>query len=182
MSDTSDSPAPESSANANDHAADAVPREGRLLGIDFGTKRIGIAVSTPEQNIASPLETYTRRDRQTDAEHISRVAQEYGVVGLVIGLPVHMSGDESGKSREARIFGTWLGKATALPVTWWDERFTSQMADQSLSMTGLSRGKRKRQRDAVAACLILQAFLDAKDQNQPDGWQGFTPRPPHIGS
>jgi len=168
MTDTSDSPAPESSAPANDHPAAVVPREGRLLGIDFGTKRIGIAVSTPEQTIASPLETYTRGSRQTDGEYVGRVAQEYGAVGLVIGLPVHMSGDESGKSREARTFGTWLGKATGLPVTWWDERFTSLMADQSLSQTGLSKGKRKTQRDAVAACFILQAFLDAKDRNRPD--------------
>lgn len=166
MTDTSDSPAPESSQAANEHSAAAVPREGRLLGIDFGTKRLGMAVSTPEQNIASPLETYTRRSRQADAEYVGRVAQEYGVVGLVIGLPVHMSGDESGKSREARTFGTWLGKATGLPVAWWDERFTSLMADESLLQTGLSRGKRKAQRDAIAACFILQAFLDAKDGNR----------------
>jgi len=169
MTDTSDSASPESSAAANEHPAETLPREGRLLGIDFGTKRIGIAVSTPEQNIASPLKNYTRRSRQADADYINRVAREYDAVGLVVGLPVHMSGDESKKSREARTFGKWLGSATGLPVTWWDERFTSLMADDSLSQTGLSRGKRKSQRDAVAACLILQAFLDAKDRTAKGG-------------
>ncbi len=83
-----------------------LPVSGRLLGIDFGTVRIGVAISDANQKIASPLETYTRRNAKLDAEHFTKLVKQESVVGIVVGLPVHMSGDESKKSLEVREFGT----------------------------------------------------------------------------
>jgi len=140
------------------------PVEGRLMGIDFGTKRIGVAISTPEQNIASPLENYTRRNKDLDGEFLRKIAEEYRVVGLVIGLPVHMSGDESEKSRQARNFGAWLGKLTKLPVRYWDERYTSVVAELYLHEAELSKKKRKARMDMVAAQIMLQNYLDSDNR------------------
>ena len=134
------------------------------MGIDFGTKRIGVAISTPEQNIASPLENYNRRNKQQDGEFFLRIAEEYRAVGIVIGLPVHMSGDESEKSRQARNFGTWLAKLTKLPLRFWDERYTSIIAEMYLHQADLTKKKRKARLDMVAAQVMLQAFLDCGDR------------------
>src|SRR5262245_63325698 len=93
-----------------------VPARGRLLGLDFGTKRVGLALSNVEQTIATPLETYTRRDEQQDARLLQNRVRENSIAGLVVGLPVHMSGDEGQKAREARAFGNWAARVTNLPV------------------------------------------------------------------
>ena len=142
-----------------------VPDEGALLGIDFGTKRIGVAISNPEQTMACPLENYTLQSPELDAEWLRQLARGYGARGLVIGLPVHMSGDEGGKAKEARAFGEWAAKATSLPVTWWDERYSSAVADMHLDQAGHSKKRRKSRRDQLAAQVILQSFLDADDRN-----------------
>ena len=148
---------------------DNLPREGRLMGIDFGTKRIGVAISTPEQNIASPLENYDRRNKQLDGEFLAKIAEEYRVVGIVIGLPVHMSGDESEKSRQARNFGTWLGALTKLPVRYWDERYTSVIAELYLHEADLPKKKRKARMDMVAAQIMLQNYLESGDRTAEPG-------------
>lgn len=142
------------------------PSEGRLLGLDFGTKRVGVAVSTPEQTISSPLENYTRRDRQQDARHFRQLAEEYQVVGLVVGLPVHMSGDEGQKAREAREFGDRVGRQLGLPVRFWDERYTSALAEEYLMAAELSSKKRKARLDKLAAQIMLKSFLDAPDRER----------------
>ena len=141
-----------------------VPKTGRLLGLDFGTRRIGVAVSTESQSIASPLENYTRVNEQLDEVWLREVAQEQRAAGLVVGLPLHMSGDEGGKAREARAFGDWAGSVTGLPVTFWDERFTTAAADLALMSTGLSAAKRKARLDMLSAQIMLQAYLDAEVQ------------------
>jgi len=146
-----------------------LPTKGRLLGLDYGTKRIGIAVSTVEQNIASPLETYARRDSEADAGHLKALAAEYSSVGLVVGLPVHMSGDEGQKANEAREFGRWVGDVTGLPVAYWDERYTSALAEVHLMGAELSKKKRKARIDKLAAQFILQAYLDAEDRRRRPG-------------
>lgn len=151
-----------------DAAADRpneLPHEGALFGIDFGTKRIGVAISNPEQTISMPLENYTLRDPQIDATWLRQLARGYGVRGLVIGLPVHMSGDEGSKAKQAREFGYWAAAATDLPVTWWDERYSSSVADMRLDQAGTSKSRRKGRRDQLAAQVILQSFLDADDRN-----------------
>lgn len=136
------------------------PAEGRLLGIDFGTKRVGIAVSTPDQTIASPLDNYTLRSRKLDEAHIRNIVDDYRIRGLVVGLPMHMSGDEGGKAREAREFGAWLHEFTGLPVRYWDERFTSALAEEYLSAAELTKKKRKARLDKLAAQIMLQSYLD----------------------
>lgn len=141
-----------------------LPGKGPILGIDFGTKRIGIAISDPAQSMALPLENYTLRSEQVDAEWLRQLARGYGVCGLVVGLPVHMSGEEGGKAKEARAFGAWAAGATSLPVTWWDERFSSAVADMHLDQAGDQGRRRKSRRDKLAAQAILQSFLDADDR------------------
>ncbi|MBL6707247.1 MAG: Holliday junction resolvase RuvX [Planctomycetaceae bacterium] len=144
-----------------------VPDEGALFGIDFGTKRIGIAISNPEQTMSMPLENYTLRKPDLDAVWLRQLARGYGVRGLVIGLPVHMSGDEGGKAKQAREFGRWAAEATGLPVTWWDERYSSSVADMRMDQSGVSKNRRKNKRDQLAAQVILQSFIDAEDRDAP---------------
>lgn len=144
----------------------AFPSEGRLLGLDYGTRRVGVALSTREQNIASPLENYTRQGEQADADYFRRIIAEYGIVGVVVGLPVHLSGDEGEKAREARQFGAWIARVTDLPVIFWDERFTSAMAEDQLLDAGLTRKRRKERLDKLAAQIMLQSFLDAEDRGR----------------
>lgn len=142
-----------------------IPTEGALFGIDFGTKRIGVAICNPEQTMAMPLENYTLRKPDLDAAWLRQLARGYGVRGLVIGLPVHMSGDEGGKAKQAREFGQWAAEATELPVAWWDERYSSSVADMRMDQSGVSKNRRKSKRDQLAAQVILQSFLDADDRN-----------------
>jgi putative Holliday junction resolvase len=147
----------------------SVPTFGTLLGLDYGTKRIGVAVSTPDQTIATPLENYTLRNATLDAEFLRKLASEYQAVGLVVGLPVHMSGDEGGKAREARQFGEWVANVCQLPVVYWDERYSSALAGLYLQQAELSRKKQKERLDKVAAQILLQAFLDSGDRQQAPG-------------
>ncbi|MCR4411873.1 MAG: Holliday junction resolvase RuvX [Thermoguttaceae bacterium] len=134
---------------------------GRVAGIDYGTVRIGIAISDPERRLASPYENYVRRGPKQDAEHFRRLAQEEQVKLFVVGLPIHLDGRESPKSREAREFGAWLVRATSVPVEFFDERFTSVEAETVLLEAGLSRNRRKKRRDMLAAQIMLSAFLES---------------------
>jgi len=143
-----------------------VPAAGPLIGLDFGTKRIGVAICNSDQTIASPLENYTRQSKQDDARHFDRLFQDYRAVGLVVGLPVHMSGEEGQQAREARKFGSRMGEQLGLPVGFWDERYTSAFAEQHLTEAGLSKKKRKARMDKLAAQIMLQSFLDAPDRNR----------------
>ena len=109
-------------------SADSFPRKGRLAGIDYGSVRIGVAVTDPEQRLASPLENYTRRETAADAAWLKGLAADERLVGFVIGLPVHTDGNESRKSSEVREFGKWVADLTGLPVRYFDERYTSAQA------------------------------------------------------
>lgn len=134
---------------------------GRLLGIDYGRVRLGLALSDPERRIASPLATYERQSRKADAAFFRDLIQREEITGLVIGLPVHTSGREGQLAAEARAFGRWLARLTRLPLVFWDERFTTQAAESLLREAGLSAARRKARRDRVAAQLLLQSYLDA---------------------
>jgi putative Holliday junction resolvase len=138
----------------------ALPTRGRLLGLDFGTRRIGIAISDVEQRFASAIENYARSRPNTDALHLQSVAREQQAAGLVVGLPMHMGGEEGQSARAARRFGEWAGTVTGLPHVFWDERLTSSLADEYMREAGLSPKKRKMRRDKVAAQIMLQSFLD----------------------
>ncbi|MBT6154131.1 MAG: Holliday junction resolvase RuvX [Planctomycetaceae bacterium] len=141
-----------------------VPTHGRLLGLDFGTRRVGLAVSNDEQTISSPLDNYSRRGEQKDSRYLIKIVSEYGIDGIVVGLPVHMSGDEGGKAQEARQFGDWVAGVTGCPVGYWDERFTSQLADDHLFAASMTKKQRKARRDKLAAQILLQSYLDATDR------------------
>ncbi len=132
-----------------------------LLGIDTGSVRVGLAVSDPDRKIAFPLAVYERRNREQDAVYFRTVAAKENPGGLVVGLPVHMSGAEGQKAAEARAFGDWLGELLGLPVIYWDERFTTVEAESALWSAGLTHKRRKERRDKVAAQLLLQAYLNA---------------------
>lgn len=133
----------------------------RLLGVDYGSVRVGLAVSDADRRIASPLATYARRDRDRDARFFQDLVAQEEVGELVIGLPVHLSGREGQNAAEARAFGRWLGEVTGLPVVFWDERFTSVEAENFLLAAGLTNKRRKERRDRVAAQILLQAYLEA---------------------
>lgn len=134
---------------------------GVLLGLDYGTVRIGLAVCDPDRILASPLETYLRKSDVEDAAYFVKVTAEHRAVGWVVGLPLHADGQESDKSHEARVFGAWLATVTGLPVVFWDERFTTALAEDALLGAKMTHRKRRERRDRVAAQMILRAYLDA---------------------
>jgi putative Holliday junction resolvase len=142
-----------------------VPRRGRLLGLDYGTRRVGLAISDEEQRLAVPLETYSRRKPDDDARHLVAVVGDYRIVGLVIGLPLHMGGEEGQKAGEARRFGAWAGGAAGLPFAFWDERLSTAQADEHLAAANLRPNKRKLLRDKIAAQIMLQSYLESRGQS-----------------
>ena len=143
-----------------------LPMEGRLAGIDFGTVRVGIAICDETQSIASPLENYNRKTNAKDAIYFQQLVETYSLVGFVVGLPLHMSGDESQKSLEARAFGNWLADLTSLPVTWVDERYSTRFARDLLRSANLSPKKQKERIDKIAAQTILMSYLENPQAKQ----------------
>lgn len=135
----------------------------RVLGVDYGQRRIGLAVSDPSATIAQPLPTLTRRaGKRPPVQAIADIAREWQVEAIVVGLPLTLEGDESDWTRETRAFGERLAQRAALPLHFVDERMTSVRAERAVRSLGLRRTDREdRARvDAAAAVLILQAFLD----------------------
>src|SRR5204863_4357339 len=106
------------------------------------------------------LATYARRDLEADARFLRELVQTESIVGLVVGLPVHLSGREGQKANEARVFGQWLAEVTGLPLVFYDERFTTVQAESALWQAGLTHKRRKDRRDRVAAQMLLQAYLN----------------------
>ena len=139
----------------------SLPETGRILGVDYGSVRIGLAVSDPNRGIASPLTTYQRRGTERDAAYFKKLIEDEQIAQIVVGLPIHLSGQEGEKAREAREFGQWLGKVTGLAIVFWDERFTTLEAEGHLLNAGLTRKRRLDRRDRVAAQILLQTYLDA---------------------
>jgi len=135
---------------------------GRVAGIDYGTVRIGIAVGNPERTIASPLENYTRRGLEQDAQRFRRLAADEGIVLFVVGLPIHLDGRESEKSIEARQFGQWLSETTGVAVEFFDERFTSHEAEEFLLAADMTRKRRKKRMDMLAAQIMLTAYFEGR--------------------
>src|SRR5262245_49718019 len=126
-----------------------LPRTGRLAAIDYGTVRLGVAITDPDQRLASPLENYTRRGETADAKWFIALIKSERIVGLVVGLPIHTSGNESQKSGEARRFGQWLGELSGLPVAFFDERYTSAHAEALLLDAELTKKRRKERLDKL---------------------------------
>lgn len=135
--------------------------EGRIAAIDYGTVRIGVALSNRSRTLASPHEIYTRRSRELDADYFRRLVKDEDVSRFVVGLPVHGHGAESQKSREAREFGRWLGELAGRPVDFFDERYTTAFAKQLLEEAGLTKKRRKERLDKLAAQILLSAYLES---------------------
>jgi putative Holliday junction resolvase len=133
----------------------------RILGLDFGSRRVGAAVSDPGHSIATPLEVYERRNPRLDETHYREVIAENDVDRIVLGLPLHTGGGESESSAQARRWGTWLGGVTGLPVVFFDERYTSVDAEDVLRSAGIKLKNRRDKRDMLAARILLQNYLDA---------------------
>ncbi|MFM7041781.1 MAG: Holliday junction resolvase RuvX [Planctomycetaceae bacterium] len=140
----------------------APPPAGRVAGIDYGRRRIGVAVCDAERILASPLcVRETTGDRVADGRFFQALVAEESLVGFVIGLPIHADGQASAMSQEVGRFGDWLARTTGLPVAFHDERYSSREAAGLLSGIGLSRGRKKERSDAVAAQVILASWIDA---------------------
>lgn len=133
----------------------------RVLGIDFGTHRVGASVSDPRRLIATPLEVYQRRDPAQDARHYRALVVEHDIDLIVIGLPLHTSGGESESSRRARKWGEWLGTTTGRPIRYHDERYSTVDADDVMRSSKMKWKDRQSRRDMLAARILLQSFLDA---------------------
>ena len=134
--------------------------KGKLAGIDFGTVRIGIAISDPDRIIASPYEIYTRKNERLDAEYFKRFAREERIVRFVVGFPIHLDGRVSEKAREALAFGAWLEELTGLPVDYMDERFTSVEAGYYLREAKMTLKQRKKRTDKIAAQILLANYIE----------------------
>jgi putative holliday junction resolvase len=135
--------------------------EGRIAAIDFGTVRVGVALSNASQTLASPYEIYVRRNAELDAAYFRRLAVDEQVTRFVVGLPVHGHGAESQKSRQARAFGRWLEEQTTLPVDYFDERYTTTFAREILAEAGFNPKQRKERLDKLAAQILLTAYLES---------------------
>lgn len=137
---------------------DAIKLGGRLLGLDMGGRRIGVAVSDEMGTIASPVAMVPRGPG--DAAAIRALAEKYGAVRLIAGLPVGLSGREGPQAAEVRAYTDAIAHDVGLPLDYWDERLSTSIAERSLIASGTRREKRREQVDAVAAAVILQGYLD----------------------
>jgi putative Holliday junction resolvase len=143
---------------------------GRVAGIDYGRRRIGVAICDAERILASPLVVHeTTGDAAADAAFFRRLVAEESIVGFVIGLPIHADGSASKMSVEVERFGHWLGETTGLPWVFHDERYSSREATGLLAGSGLTRGKKKQRFDAVAAQVVLASWIESQAQGSPAG-------------
>jgi putative Holliday junction resolvase len=141
-------------------AATLLPERGALIGLDLGSKTIGVAVSDPDRRIAAPVETIARRQFKQDAERILELAAERRAAGIVLGLPINMDGSEGPRAQSTRAFARNLAKLTELPIALWDERLSTAAVERALIAADASRARRKAVIDAHAASYILQGALD----------------------
>ena len=135
----------------------------RIMGLDYGTKTVGVAVSDPLGITAQAVETVTRKDENKLRKTLARIeslATEYGVEKFVIGFPKHMNNDIGERAEKALEFQQMLERRTGLPVVMWDERLTTVEADRTMMETGIRRENRKEYVDMIAAVFILQGYLD----------------------
>jgi len=156
------------------HGGTDLDTKPRYLGLDVGNRRIGVAVSDELGLTAQPVLTLVRRRAapaisRDDLRSLARLARRFGVVGVVVGNPVHLSGDASPQAAKTQAFAAALGELSGLPIHLWDERLTTRGAHQILYEAGHARKEHRRVVDQVAATLILQEFLEAGNREQEIG-------------
>lgn len=135
----------------------------RILGIDFGEKRIGLAIANPVLAIAQPLSVLKRKNIESDIKELEEIIKEYGVEEIVLGLPLDMNGRQGRKAKEAIDFGELLKEKLKLKISLYDERLSTAQGERILLQADLSRAKRKNVRDKIAAQIILQSYLDQRE-------------------
>jgi len=138
-----------------------LPPAGKLLGLDLGTKTIGVAVSDGLRYTATPLETIARTKFTADAARLLALIAENQAVGLVLGLPLNMDGSEGPRAQSTRAFARNLAQKTPLPVVFWDERLSTSAVTRMLIEADTRRDRRTEVVDKLAASYILQGFLDS---------------------
>lgn len=139
----------------------------RYLGLDIGSKRIGVAISDELGLTAQPVMTLERRrNTREDLRSLARLCRRFGVVGIVVGNPLHLSGEISPQAAKTQAFSAALGELAGLPIHLLDERLTTRRAHQILYEAGHARQEHRRVVDQVAATLILQSFLESRDQGR----------------
>ena len=141
-------------------AAALIPERGALIGLDLGTKTIGVAVSDPSRRLAAPVVTVARARFAGDAAELLKLAEERRAVGFVLGLPLNMDGSEGPRAQATRAFARNLAKLTTLPIALWDELLSTAAVERALIAADASRRKRKAVIDQHAAAYILQGALD----------------------
>ena len=137
-----------------------LPERGALIGLDLGTKTIGVAVSDDGRRVASPLKTIARKKFGIDAQQILELAHERRIAGIVLGLPINMDASEGPRAQASRAFARNLSPLTDIPIALWDERLSTAAAERELIAQDMSRAKRAEVIDAHAAAFILQGGLD----------------------
>lgn len=135
-------------------------RDQRLIGLDLGTKTIGLALSDLGRRIATPLETIRRTKFGADADRLLAVCTKHGVAGIVLGLPLNMDGSEGPRVQSTRAFARNLAARTPIPIAYWDERLSTAAVTRTLIEADASRARRAELIDKVAAAYILQGALD----------------------
>jgi putative Holliday junction resolvase len=139
---------------------DALPPAGKLLGLDLGTKTIGVAISDGMRYSATPLETIKRTKFTEDANRLLALIAQNGVVGLVLGLPLNMDGSEGPRVQSTRAFARNLAQKTDIPIAFWDERLSTAAVTRTLLEADVRRDKRAEVVDKLAASYILQGALE----------------------
>src|SRR5438128_11790948 len=141
-------------------AASLLPARGALIGLDLGTKTIGVATSDPDRRLATAVETIARKTFSADAKRLLALAAERRAIGFVLGLPINMDGSEGPRAQSARAFARNLAKLTEVPIALWDERLSTAAVERELIAANVTRARRARVIDQHAAAFILQGALD----------------------
>ena len=142
-------------------AASHLPPRGALLGLDIGTKTIGVATSDADRRLATGVETIARQKFTADARRLLELAERENIGLMVLGLPVNMDGSEGPRAQSTRAFARSLGKLTAIPIVFWDERLSTAAVERMLIAADASRAKRAAVIDKLAAAWMLQSALDS---------------------
>src|SRR5712691_4468516 len=141
-------------------AASLLPARGALIGLDLGTKTIGVATSDPDRQLATAVATEERKKKKTTAERMLALAAERNAIGFVLGLPINMDGSEGPRAQSTRAFARNLARLTELPIALWDERLSTAAVERDLIAADASRKQRAAVIDQHAAVFILQGALD----------------------
>jgi putative Holliday junction resolvase len=141
-------------------AAKHFPPRGGLIGLDLGTKTIGVAASDPDRKLATGVETVARTTFTADARRVLALAAERQSIGFVLGLPINMDGSEGPRAQSTRAFARNFAKLTELPIALWDERLSTAAVERELIKADMSRARRAEVIDQHAAAFILQGALD----------------------